>query len=217
MGGFANPTKSSAMFWESLGFCFSKTGKLKAADEWNESGFGNYSHIMFSNVDERMYEPKNASVPVRIERAERKDLEYISEKYLIPYNEKYYSQHSDEMFGFAAFDNDNRIAGFVMMRYEMMFPPLDGIMIQGTVYVEPEMRRNGIGSTLVREAVKTAKQETKSYKQSVKDAIKKDIEENKKANIVFFKLVKLILFFIHNLNPSLESKAHLAIHFYHLF
>ena len=158
MGGFANPTKSSAMFWESLGFCFSKTGKLKAADEWNESGFGNYSHIMFSNVDERMYEPKNASVPVRIERAERKDLEYISEKYLIPYNEKYYSQHSDEMFGFAAFDNDNRIAGFVMMRYEMMFPPLDGIMIQGTVYVEPEFRRKGIGSALVYEAVKTAKE-----------------------------------------------------------
>ena len=158
MGGFANPTKSSAMFWESLGFCFSKTGKLKAADEWNESGFGNYSHIMFSNVNERVYEPKNTSVPVRIERAERKDLEYISEKYLIPYNEKYYSQHSDEMFGFAAFDNDNRIAGFVMMRYEMMFPPLEGIMIQGTVYVEPEFRRKGIGSALVYEAVKTAKE-----------------------------------------------------------
>ena len=41
MCGFVNPTKSSAMFWESLGFCFSKTGTPKAADEGNESGFGN--------------------------------------------------------------------------------------------------------------------------------------------------------------------------------
>ena len=158
MGGFANPSEASAMFWDSLGFCFSKTGKPKAADEWNESGFGNYSHIMFSNVNESMYEEKSISIPARIERAKREDLVYICEKYLIPSNEKYYSQRKDELFGFVAFNNDNRIVGYVMMRYEMMFPPLDGTMIQGTVYVEPEMRRNGIGSTLVREAVKTAKE-----------------------------------------------------------
>lgn len=158
MGGFANPTEASTMFWDSLGFCFSKTGKPKVADEWNESGFGNYSHIMFSNVNECVYEEKSISIPARIGRAKREDLVYICEKYLIPSNEKYYSQHKDELFGFAAFNNDNRIVGYVMMRYEMMFPPLDGIMIQGTVYVEPEMRRNGIGSALVCEAVKTAKE-----------------------------------------------------------
>lgn len=158
MGGFANPTEASTMFWDSLGFCFSKTGKPKAADEWNESGFGNYSHIMFSNVNERVYEEKSISIPARIGRAKREDLVYICEKHLIPSNEKYYSQRKDELFGFAAFNNDNRIVGYVMMRYEMMFPPLDGIMIQGTVYVEPEMRRNGIGSALVCEAVKTAKE-----------------------------------------------------------
>ncbi len=158
MGGFANPTEASTMFWNSLGFCFSKTGKPKAADEWNENGFGNYSHIMFSNVGIYMYEQKNKSIPVRIEHARREDLEYICEKYLIPYNEKYYSQHMDELFGFAAFDTDNRIAGFVMMRYEMMLPPLEGIMIMGTVYVNPEMRRKGIGSALVYESVMTAKE-----------------------------------------------------------
>ena len=163
MGGFANPTEASSMFWDSLGFCFSKTGKPKAADEWNESGFGNYSHIMFSNVDDRVYEPKTKPVPVTTARAKRKDLEYICGNYLIPFHEKYYSLHRDELFGYAAFDGDGRIVGFVVMRYEMMYPPLDGIMVQGTVYVEPQMRRNGIGSILVCEAVKTA--EEKGVKQ----------------------------------------------------
>ena len=113
---------------------------------------------MFSNVNERVYEEKSISIPARIGRTKREDLVYICEHHLIPSNEKYYSQHRDEMFGFAAFDNDNRIVGFVMMRYEMMFPPLEGIMIQGTVYVEPEFRRKGIGNALVYEAVKTAKE-----------------------------------------------------------
>lgn len=150
--GFAEATVEASRFWESLGFCLLKIGTVHA----DGANFGNYAHYMFRSPENLTHSIGTAASPFGIVRADPSTRKRIIEDYLYPINKPYFEKLQHDLFGFAALDENGRIVGFAVMKHEPLYPPFTEMTLCFWVHVVPELRRRGIGTTLVREVLSYA-------------------------------------------------------------
>ena len=149
--GFAEATDAASHFWESLGFCLQKFGRVHL----DGTKFGNYSHYMFRSPA-GLTPPVRSVKTVNIVKATVAQLDYIRQEYLYQNNKPYFEGIANDIFGFAALNDDGDIIGFAVMRHESSYPPLSSMTLLCWVYVIPEMRRHGIGTALLNEVTSYA-------------------------------------------------------------
>ena len=116
--------------------------------------------MFFSRLDkpkkEEMREQKNC----RIIKADKERLDWIFNEYILktdPQIVRLCQDKKDKIFALTAMDKNENIMGFITAYADEMYAPLDGIQWWiPCIFVYPELRRQGIGSVLVREMIKNA-------------------------------------------------------------
>lgn len=156
--GSADPTLRAHMLYKKHNFCFSRYGKI-AEDASNPLEYGNYHHVFFSCLNRSETENKKRQTDYRITKADKKQLNYIFDEHLLRQNPEFYKGKRDEILGFAAVDGNANIVGFAVVLPMKMDAPLDGEQWRIThIFVNPSLRKQKIGSALIQELIKTAKE-----------------------------------------------------------
>jgi ribosomal protein S18 acetylase RimI-like enzyme len=149
--GSANPTLQASMFWFKHNFCFWKYGQ-KLDD-------GNYYHMIFYRINKTEKENVTKQENCRIIKADKEQMNWIFDEYIINDSVPFFHDKRDDIFGFAAVDGDNNILGFITGYADEMYAPLDGrTWLIPCIFVKPELRRQGIGCALIKEMIKAAKE-----------------------------------------------------------
>ena len=156
--GSANPTLKANMFWFKNNFCFFRYGQ-KIDNTNNPEEYGNYSKMIFYRIDKIKKENQKEQTGYRIIKADKEQANYIFDEYILNINPEYFKDKRNDIFTFSAIDKDENIAGFIMAYADEMYAPLEGNQwLIPYIFVSPELRRQGIGSALVREIIKSAKE-----------------------------------------------------------
>lgn len=151
---YANPTEEASEFWKHMGFCITKFGRVVNEGDHNLiDSFGNYSHLMFKNPNKMGNIPASYISDISLVKTTRNQIDYIFDNYLHLFNQTYFEQVKNDLFGFVALDHDNQIVGFSLMKHEPLYPPFNEMQLVFWIYVKPEMRRKGIGTALANEVI----------------------------------------------------------------
>ena len=149
---WAMATERATMFWFGKQFCMEKSS-IKQEDPTHPLEYGNYKHIIHRRVCpaemcESAAEPPMWYKSVRIDSALRNKLfdRYLKEN-------EYFVNVRDELFGFAAVDEQGKIVGYAVVKENEMGMPLDEVEWLVWLYIEPMHRKRGVGTYLL-QAVK---------------------------------------------------------------
>jgi len=157
--GSADPTLQAHMLYFKQNFCFLRYGKI--CDDYNKPlEYGNYHHMFFNRLD-KLNKSIKKQEKYRIINTDKESLDWIFNEYVIktsPQAAEFYRDKKEEIFGFTAIDDDNKILGFITAREDEMYAPLENIQWWiPYIFIYPEFRRQGIGTNLVQELIKSAK------------------------------------------------------------
>ena len=129
---YANPTAEASEFWKHMGFCITKSGRVVNEGDHNLiNSFGNYSHLMFKNPNEMGNIPASFISDISLVKTTRSQIDNICENYLYPYNRTYFEKVKNDLFGFAALDQNNQMVGFSLMKHEPLYPPFNEMQFSG--------------------------------------------------------------------------------------
>lgn len=167
--GMAEATRHANMFWFKNGFSLQKCFK-KCDDESKPENYGYYQRVMFYRINRTVKTNIVNNTEYKIIRADKEQMECIFNEYLLnetinhllnerPNLAKYYEDKKEDFFALTAVDTEKKMVGFIIAFAEELISPLDGTeWIVPYIFVFPELRRQGIGSVLVHEMSKTAKE-----------------------------------------------------------
>ena len=149
------------LFWYCHGFCFQIYGQ-KIDDVNRSNEHGNFPHLIFYRVDKTAKENSCDKRNYKIVKAENEQLDYIFNEYIfkkaIPFFKD--KDKKENIFGFTAVDDDEKVVGFITAYAYEMGTPIDGVQwLVPYIFVTPEMRRNGIGSALLKCLIQSAQEE----------------------------------------------------------
>ena len=148
--GSASPTLQASMFWFNHNFCVSKYGQ--------KSDDGNYPHMIFYRIDRNVKENQKDQNGCHIIKADKEQINYIFDEYIVNINPEYFKDKRDDIFGYAAVDENKKMIGFITSWADDLGLPLSGVQWWTRIFVFPEMRRRGIGSVLLKEMIKFTKE-----------------------------------------------------------
>ena len=146
------------LFWFRHGFCF-QTYAQKIDDVSRPDEHGNYPHMIFYRIDKTVKEKSADVQDYKIVKAESEQLDYIFNEYIIKINVAYFKDKRADIFGFAAVDDDGKLIGFTTAYPYEIGTPIDGTQWILHIFVNPELRRKGIGSALLKRLIQSAKEE----------------------------------------------------------
>lgn len=145
---FAQASVQATMFWREKGFCMEK-GK-KQEDPSRPLEYGNYNHIIHRSIISALENTVVAELPptyqvVRVDSALRNK---VLDAYF-PKHSTYFASVREDLFGFAAVNEQGEPVGYILAREEDMGAPLTEVEWIAWHYVEPAFRKQGIGSALL--------------------------------------------------------------------
>jgi GNAT superfamily N-acetyltransferase len=159
--GMAEPTRHASMFWFNNNFSLQKCGK-QCDDKNNTEEYGNYQHIMFYRINKMTRVNTFTQKTYRIIKADKEQLDWIYNEHIInesPQRAGFYETNRNGFFGFAAIDDNEKIAGIITARADELDSPLIGTAWAiSYIFVRPDLRRQGIGSALINEIIKAAEE-----------------------------------------------------------
>lgn len=160
--GSANPTTEASFFWFSQGFSMTKYGP-KQNNESEPLKVGNYNHMFCFRIERKECNRQNDYniVKANAEQSETIFKRCISTDEINNAMKEYYQINKDNFSAFVALDNSGGVIGFAQIIPDEMYAPFNSIQWWiRNIYVNPEYRRKGIGTTLVNEVINHAKQES---------------------------------------------------------
>ena len=133
------------MFWYKHGFCAQRYGSENA-------------HMIFYRLDKTEEDPKRKQ-SYRIVAAEKAQLHRIFDEYIVNSGVPFFRDKRDDIFGFLAIDENENILGFITACPDELGVPLTGTRwLIPHIFVNAELRRQGIASALLGELIKSARQ-----------------------------------------------------------
>jgi len=156
----AEPTRHSCLFWWNNNFSMQRYAQQK--DESKLEEFGNWAHMAFYRISNKLQSCTLKQNTFRIEKASREQLDWIHRYHISSENQpkaEYYHANRNDFFGFVAVDENEKIAGIIAVHRDELAPPLTGTVWATTyIYVHPNSRRQGVGSALISEVKLAAEQ-----------------------------------------------------------
>ena len=147
------------MFWLKHKFCFIIYGQ-KIDDVNRPQEHDNYSHMIFYRVNKTEKENYIKQENYKIIKAEKEHLNWIFDEHILNDGLKFFHDKRDDIFGLAAVDKENNVMGIITSYAYELGSPLEGVQwMIPYIYVRPELRRQGIGGTLIKETIKIAQKE----------------------------------------------------------
>ena len=145
------------MFWHKHNFCSIIYGQ-KIDDENNPDTHGNNPHMIFRRAD-KSGESTRKQKNCRIAKADKEQLDWIFDNHILNDGLKFFHDKKEDIFGFAAFDEENNCIGIITAYSYEMGSPLKGEQwMVPYIYVRPELRHCGIARTLIGQAAKAAQE-----------------------------------------------------------
>jgi len=142
------------MFWYKHGFCAQRYGTPQED--------GTCSHMIFYRMD-KPEKAKKEQTGYRIIAANKAQLHRIFDEYILNNGVPFFQDKRDDIFGFVAVDENENTVGFITACPDELGAPLIGTRwLIPFIFVNAELRRRGIASTLLEEMRKSAKQENAS-------------------------------------------------------
>ena len=149
MGSCTN--KPAHMFWYKHNFCFQRYG--------NPQKDGSCSHMIFYRMDKPAKETQKEQPGYRIIAAGKAQLHQIFDEYILDNGILFFQDKREDIFGFLAVDENDNTVGFITACPDELGAPLTGTRwLIPYIFVNAELRRQGIGSALLEKLRSSAKQ-----------------------------------------------------------
>ena len=145
--GHARPTLEANMFWLNQGVTMHPSGTMPA--DANQPLYdGNYWHVFSYCIHRKILANHGHRIHMRaITKDETADL---INKYTEKESKKtHLLSKADELLGFAAVGENEQIKGVILAFPQSMKAPLDSTYWVVSLYVDPQFRHQGIGTSLV--------------------------------------------------------------------
>jgi GNAT superfamily N-acetyltransferase len=140
------------LFWLRHGFSFQKYGQ--------KLDNGNIPHMVFHRLDKSGKQNAKTTENYRIVRAGEKQLDNIFNEYIFEKSIPLFKDKKDDIFGFTAVDEYNKVVGFITACPDDIGTPIDDMQwLVPYIFVEAEHQRKGIGTALLNEMIKAARDE----------------------------------------------------------
>jgi len=143
------------LFWQSQGFCAQRYGSPQED--------GTSAHMIFYRIDKTEKATQREQTGYRIVAADKAQLHRIFDKYMLNNGVPFFQDKRDDIFGFLAIDENENTVGFIAACPDELGAPLTGTRwLIPYIFVDAELRRQGIASALLSELLKSAKQASAS-------------------------------------------------------
>jgi GNAT superfamily N-acetyltransferase len=155
--GSANPTLRAQSFWFKHGFSGSRYGKIQD-DPAYPLVCGNYHRMISRRVGDAAEVNEKPRSGYRISETGGERLDSTFDK-LLDRSMTFYSDKRAGLFGLTAIDDDGNILGDIALLSDELAAPLDGEQWHiPYIFVNPEHRRMGIATNLLRETIRRARE-----------------------------------------------------------
>jgi len=154
--GSANPTMEASMFWFNQNFTLNSYG-TKHDNASEPLRYGNYPHFFSYRMERKALISENTSTFIK--RASTDEIKQAIDRYVSNNKKKsYLLSKLNDLLGFIAIGENEKTQGVIIASLDSMQAPLDCNRLWIDVFVEPELRHQGIGTALVYQAYRYAKE-----------------------------------------------------------
>jgi len=148
------------LFWRKHGFCAQRYG--------NPQEDGTCAHMVFYRLDKKD-QVRRKEQYYRVAEAAKAHLYGFFDEYIKNSVIPFFQDKRDDIFGFTAVDENENIVGFITACPDELGAPLDGTRwLIPYIFVNAELRRQGIASALLDELLKSAKQANASQLDAIR-------------------------------------------------
>jgi Acetyltransferases len=155
--GVANPTLQAHMFYNKHNFSFLRYSK-KNEDVNSPLEYGNYGHVFFYRIEKYKISKTYKHKQYRILKLNKNQLNKIINDNILNINPEFPKDKINGLFGYTAVDAEGNTVGIIIGYADEMYAPLDGMCWWiPYILVHAELRRDGIGSVLIRKMARAAK------------------------------------------------------------
>jgi len=149
------------LFWQSQGFCAQRYGSPQQD--------GTSAHMIFYRIDKTENATQKEQTGYRIAVAGKAQLHRVFDEYILDNGVPFFQDKRDDIFGFVAVDGNENTVGFITACQDELGAPLTGTRwLIPYIFVNAELRRQGIASALLEEMRKSAKQANASQLDAIR-------------------------------------------------
>ena len=145
------------MFWFKHNFCFIMYGQ-KIDNPKAPLEHGNYPHMIVYRLNKTEKENRQPK-EVQIVQANNEQLHWIFDEHILHEGLKFFRDKGEDISGLSAIDSNGNLLGIITAYAYELGAPLEGTQwMIPYIYVRPELRRQGIGRSLINALIKTAEE-----------------------------------------------------------